>query len=131
MRNRWSNNPGGSCGLFLGIFFIAFSRLALAETAPRLSAFLNKEEIQVGEGVTLTVSVQWVGEASAFEFDLPPLPELHLLQAAGSSQKSAAYRQEGRLEQLHSFLFDLKAQKKGRAEIGAVLVKYRRPGEEE
>ena len=107
------------------------STLQASDDIPRIEARMDRERLPVGGTANLTVEVSWEGEASALEFDLPSPPALRFLELVSSAQKSSVFRAQGKLHQVHAFIYKLKGVKRGEGEVGSVQVGYRRPGQED
>ncbi len=108
---------------------LALSLPARAVPVPRLSAGLEPPEVVLGRTAVLRISVSWEGEAGDLAVSRPEPPSCRGLKVVGSSQRSVAYRDEGKPKQVREFLFTLRGEEEGRGRVGPVRLAYRRPPE--
>ena len=113
------------------LFFFLAIKPAVALTIPRVSAKLINDRVAIGETVLLTVTVTWIGPASAFLFLPPQPPECRGLTVTGTAQRCMVYRTDGDLHQVREYLFTLVGDVEGSGRVGPVRLLYRRGGEEE
>ncbi|MEW5923890.1 MAG: BatD family protein [Candidatus Zixiibacteriota bacterium] len=107
--------------LILGAVLLTGSAVA---SEISLTGSVDKTDIAFEDSVTLTVEIKWLGDITAYNFQVLPLPECENLKVAGTSSSISSRTSEGQGITVRTFTYVLRPTQAGIATIEPVTIDY-------
>ncbi|PKK84808.1 MAG: hypothetical protein CVT49_01240 [candidate division Zixibacteria bacterium HGW-Zixibacteria-1] len=106
------------------ILATALSVTSAAASEISLTGSVNKTDIAFEDSVTLTVEIKWLGDITAYNFQVLPLPTCENLKVAGTSSSISSKTSEGQGITIRTFKYVLRPTQAGVGTIEPVTLDY-------